>query len=69
PKAQGNRYGDAILAFCEKRARALGATAVTLYTHVKLTERIAWYARRGFEPTHVEQMPDRAAQHMKKTLG
>lgn len=69
PKAQGKHYGDAILAFCEARARALGAKTVKLYTHVKLTERIAWYARKGFEPTHVEQMPDRAAQHMKKTLG
>jgi len=69
PKARGKRYGDAILAFCEERARALGATTVRLYTHVKLTERIAWYARKGFQPTHVEQMADRAAQHMKKTLG
>ncbi|WP_246088646.1 GNAT family N-acetyltransferase [Phreatobacter stygius] len=69
PKSQGKRYGDAILAFCETRARALGAKAMTLYTHVKLTERIAWYARKGFEPTHVQQLPDRAAQHMKKTLG
>ena len=69
PAEQGKRYGDAILAFCEARARALGAGIVKLYTHAKLTERIDWYGRRGFARTRVETLPDRQVQHMAKTLG
>ncbi len=69
PAEQGRRYGDAILAFSEKRLKELGATRVALYTHVKLEERIAWYERRGYRRTRVETLADRQVQHMAKEVG
>lgn len=69
PAEQGRGYGDALLAFSERRLQELGATAVALYTHVKLAERIAWYARKGYEKTRVETLSDRQVQHMRKVLG
>jgi RimJ/RimL family protein N-acetyltransferase/N-acetylglutamate synthase-like GNAT family acetyltransferase len=69
PAAQGKRYGDALLSFCERRARASGAGTVALYTNSKLTQRIDWYARKGYARTRTEQLPDRLVQHMEKTLG
>ncbi|WP_439575796.1 GNAT family N-acetyltransferase [Phreatobacter sp.] len=68
PDGQGRRLGDAILAFSERRLAELGADRVTLYTHAALEQRIAWYARRGFLRTHVEEMADRRVQHMEKAL-
>lgn len=66
PRQHGKRYGDAILRFSERRLRALGAPYVTLYTNFKLTQRIAWYARRGFVRTSVKEMEDRKVQYMRK---
>ncbi len=66
PRHHGKRYGDAILRFSERRLRDLGAPYVTLYTNFKLTQRIAWYARRGFVPTAVKEMEDRKVQYMRK---
>lgn len=66
PRHHGKRYGDAILRFSERRLRALGAPYVTLYTNFKLTQRIAWYARRGFVRTSVKEMEDRKVQYMRK---
>jgi RimJ/RimL family protein N-acetyltransferase/N-acetylglutamate synthase-like GNAT family acetyltransferase len=66
PRHQGKRYGDAILSFSERRLRDLGAPYVTLYTNFKLTQRIEWYARRGFARTHVKEMEDRKVQYMRK---
>ncbi len=68
PSQQGKRYGDAILAFSEKRLMALGARRLTLFTHAKLTQRIAWYERRGFVCTFVDVKPDRRTQHMAKEI-
>ena len=66
PRHQGKRYGDAILGFAERRLRDLGAAYVTLYTNFKLTQRIEWYARRGFVRTHVKELEDRKVQYMRK---
>lgn len=66
PRHHGKRYGDAILRFSERRLRALGAPYVTLYTNFKLTQRIEWYARRGFVRTSVQEMEDRKVQYMRK---
>lgn len=69
PSMQGRRYGDAILRFSERRLIALGAERLTLFTHAKLTQRIAWYERKGFVCTFVEEKPDRRTQHMAKAVG
>lgn len=66
PRHHGRRYGDAILRFSERRLRELGAPYVTLYTNFKLTQRIEWYARRGFVRTSVKEMEDRKVQYMRK---
>lgn len=68
PSQQGKRYGDAILAFSEKRLMALGARRLALFTHSKLTQRIAWYERKGFVCTFVDVKPDRRTQHMAKEV-
>lgn len=68
PSQQGKRYGDAILAFSERRLVALGAMKLTLFTHAKLTQRIAWYERKGFVCTFVDVKPDRRTQHMAKDV-
>lgn len=68
PALQGRRLGDALLAFSEKRLAELGADRIALYTNSKLEQRIAWYARKGFVPTRVEEQSDRKVQHMLKTL-
>jgi hypothetical protein len=39
-----------------------------LYTGEKLTGNIAWYGRHGYAIERIEQMPDRTAVHMVKTL-
>jgi RimJ/RimL family protein N-acetyltransferase/N-acetylglutamate synthase-like GNAT family acetyltransferase len=68
PSLQGRRYGDAILRFSERRLIALGAETLTLFTHAKLTQRIAWYERKGFVCTFVDVKPDRRTQHMAKAV-
>jgi RimJ/RimL family protein N-acetyltransferase/N-acetylglutamate synthase-like GNAT family acetyltransferase len=66
PRHHGKRYGSAILSFAERRLRELGAPFVTLYTNHKLTQRIEWYARQGFQRTVVKEMEDRKVQYMRK---
>jgi ribosomal protein S18 acetylase RimI-like enzyme len=48
PERQGAGVGRALLAFAEDRARARRLTEVRLYTHVKMTENQALYARLGY---------------------
>lgn len=66
PSHHGKRYGDAVLNLAERRLRELGAPYVTLYTNFLLTQRIEWYARRGFKRTFVKELPDRKVQYMRK---
>jgi GNAT superfamily N-acetyltransferase len=48
---QGEGIGRALLAFAEDRARAAGTPTMRLYTHAKMTENRALYARLGYEET------------------
>jgi RimJ/RimL family protein N-acetyltransferase/ribosomal protein S18 acetylase RimI-like enzyme len=68
PEAAGRKLGAALMAFADERAQALGYASVHLYTHAKLTQRIAWYERLGFAITHHEDMADRRLAHMRKTI-
>jgi ribosomal protein S18 acetylase RimI-like enzyme len=52
PAAQGRGVGSRLLALAEERARELGYHEVRLYTHVMMTENIAYYPRRGYTETH-----------------
>jgi ribosomal protein S18 acetylase RimI-like enzyme len=51
PARQGEGIGRALLAFAEDRARAAGTPTLRLYTHSKMTENRALYARLGYEET------------------
>ena len=68
PAAQGRGVGNAMLAFAEKHARALGLTSIRLYTGEPLTFNIAWYTRHGYIYERTEDMGDRRAVHLLKQL-
>jgi ribosomal protein S18 acetylase RimI-like enzyme len=48
PARQGQGIGRALMAYAERRAVELGLPELRLYTHVKMTENRALYARLGF---------------------
>jgi len=48
PARQGQGIGRALLAFAEERAAELGLGELRLYTHIKMTENQALYARLGY---------------------
>lgn len=51
PRQQGRGLGRQLLAFVEQLARENGRDAIRLYTHEKMTENLALYARWGFVET------------------
>jgi ribosomal protein S18 acetylase RimI-like enzyme len=68
PDAQGRGVGNAMLAFAESRAQALGHTRIRLYTGEKLTGNIAWYVRHGYTLESTEDMGDRVRVNLIKQL-
>ncbi|MBK9082188.1 MAG: GNAT family N-acetyltransferase [Rhizobiales bacterium] len=68
PAAQGRGLGRAMLDFTHRRARELGLARIRLYTGEKLTGNVAWYRRNGFAVDRIEDMGDRRAVHMSKTI-
>lgn len=55
PQLQGQGIGDALLAECERRARAAGARRMTMTVIWTRSELIAWYERRGYRATGEQQ--------------
>jgi GNAT superfamily N-acetyltransferase len=51
PARQGSGLGRRLIAFAEDEAHRLGYAELRLYTHRKMTENIALYARLGFVET------------------
>jgi len=51
PDRQGRGFGRALIEFAEREASRLGFHEIRLYTHEKMTENIALYARIGFIET------------------
>src|SRR5689334_11115299 len=51
PNRQGRSLGRQLIAFAEDETRRLGHAELRLYTHQKMTENIALYARLGFVET------------------
>jgi GNAT superfamily N-acetyltransferase len=51
PDRQGSGLGRRLIAFAEDEAHRLGYAELRLYTHRKMTENIALYARLGFVET------------------
>ncbi len=68
PDAQGQGIGRRLLAFAEARARARGFGAIRLYTHERMTENIALYARAGYAETHRATEGGYPRVHMRKDL-
>jgi ribosomal protein S18 acetylase RimI-like enzyme len=48
PARQGEGIGRALLSFAESSARESGLDAIHLYTHEKMSENLALYARLGY---------------------
>jgi ribosomal protein S18 acetylase RimI-like enzyme len=51
PERQGGGIGRELLEFAEDEARAAGLPEMRLYTHAKMTENRAMYARLGYVET------------------
>lgn len=68
PEAAGKKVGSALMAFADARAIERGHDAIHLYTNAKLTDRIGWYERLGYQITHHEERADRRLVHMRKPL-
>ena len=49
PGSQGQGLGSELLEFADERARRAGQRELRLFTHVLMTENIAYYQRLGFE--------------------
>lgn len=68
PARQNAGIGRTLLAAAEQRARDLGLSTMRLFTGEKLAKNIEWYRRRGYEVERIEDLPDRRAVHMVKTI-
>ena len=69
PMAQGMGVGRALMLFAEAAARRRGALCLRLYTHEKMVENIALYARVGFVETGRVSEKGFARVYMEKPLG
>lgn len=54
-RARGRGYGRALIVFAEDAAREAGYGSITLYTHEKMHENRALYARLGYRETGLIQ--------------
>lgn len=69
PAAQARGLGETLLNFAERRAKALGFTALKVLGNENLTRQIGWYARRGYQRLPGEDPRDPQLVHMSKSLG
>ena len=68
PAAQGTGVGRALLAFVDAEAARRGYTELRLYTHEKMHENIALYARLGWEETSRATQNGLARVFFRKTV-
>ncbi|OZI79687.1 GNAT family N-acetyltransferase [Bordetella genomosp. 2] len=68
PAAQGQGYGRLLLQFAEQMARQAGFRSIRLYTHEKMVENLALYARIGYRETHRVHERGLARVYMLKDL-
>jgi ribosomal protein S18 acetylase RimI-like enzyme len=69
PSLQGRGVGRALLAFAEAHAAELGLGELRLYTHVKMTENQAIYARLGYREIERRAEKGFARVFMSKRVG
>lgn len=68
PAVRGGGFGRALLLFAEAQARRGGYREMRLYTHEKMTENLALYARSGWVETHRAEQDGFARVFFRKTL-
>ena len=68
PDRQGEGIGRRLLAFAEERARGAGLDRVALYTHERMSENLALYARLAYEEDERRQEDGFARVFMSKRL-
>lgn len=68
PSHRGMGLGRALLAFAEAEARRAGFASVDLYTHERMTENLAIYARTGYTELERRAQGDFSLVFMRKRL-
>jgi ribosomal protein S18 acetylase RimI-like enzyme len=68
PSHRGKGVGKALLAFAEAEARRAGFDSIYLYTHEKMTENIALYAKIGYVEYDRRSQGDFSLVYMRKHL-
>jgi predicted N-acetyltransferase YhbS len=69
PARQGEGIGHGLLGFAEETARAAGIDTVTVYTHEKMSENLALYARLGYEEAERRNEGSFSRVFLSKRLG
>jgi predicted N-acetyltransferase YhbS len=69
PDRQGEGIGGSLLEFAEETARAAGIDTVTLFTHEKMSENLALYARLGYEEAERRNEGSFSRVFLSKRLG
>jgi ribosomal protein S18 acetylase RimI-like enzyme len=69
PAHRGTGLGRALLEFAEAEARRAGFDAIYLYTHEKMTENLALYARIGYLEYERRSQGEFSLVYLRKQLG
>jgi ribosomal protein S18 acetylase RimI-like enzyme len=69
PSQRGRGVGRALLEFAEAEAQRAGFDSIYLYTHEKMTENIALYARIGYKESDRRDQGGFSLVYMRKRLG
>jgi ribosomal protein S18 acetylase RimI-like enzyme len=69
PAHQGTGVGRALLEHAEDEARRAGCDAIQLYTHERMTENLALYARIGYVEYDRRPIGEASLVYLRKRLG
>jgi len=69
PPHRGKGVGKALLEFAEAEARRAGFDSIYLYTHEKMTENLALYARIGYVEYDRRSQGEFSLVYMRKHVG
>jgi ribosomal protein S18 acetylase RimI-like enzyme len=69
PSHRGSGLGRALLEFAEAEARRMGFDSIYLYTHERMTENLALYARIGYVEYDRRSHGEFSLVYLRKQLG